>query len=175
MIIIRFFTVLSTGLVVTLSLLAIPGIVLLFWQSDQNAGPPALPYEYQCEFGVYDTVKHNWEPLVNGEFPRFGEPYADQYAVTYAVKITVTNDSTSQSLDLAYDGSATLTLLPSGTLWESDNDFIWQSQTIAPGGSGVGYGSMSYGADGDTSAYVNGTLAPPADCQLDATFYSADA
>lgn len=162
MIIIRFITGLSSGFVVIASLLAIPGIALLFWSADQNANPPSVPYSYQCEYGVYDPVKHYWYPLVDGKFPHFNEPYANQYLVSYAVKVTITNDSTSQSLDL--DGYSEL--LVTGGLWSSYGSISVPNPIVPPGGSAVAYVGMSWGAD-----FGNLGVPPPTSCELDATFY----
>lgn len=147
------FTGLSTSLVVILSLLAIPGIALLFWSADQTAHPPTASTHSWCQFGVYDFLNHYWEPAVDGKFPQF-----DKHAYvreSYAVRIVITNDPSS--VEIWPNDVPDVTFQPGGTPWQiSDNQAgdngepEWQGlistsegPAIFPGGGATVFVSIS--------------------------------
>ena len=159
MIIIRFVSGLSGGLIVVLALLAIPGIFLLYYSAEQEQKPPPKIYKASCQFGLYDSRTNDWYPLVNGHFPRL------RRHATYAAKVTVTNISSDQ--DLYPANAPSVSFLPSGTPWEqsAENEGIYRgytpgpqsSLTVYPGDSLVAYEPM---------VHSTGNMIPPKRCSV---------
>lgn len=109
MILIRFLGA-GAGRILSVALvLIVPIALLLLWRSEQQP-PPKI----QCVFGSYDFEHHDhFVPEKGGVLPRVDNPYIN--VVGYAVKITVTNES-SNWLDPSQE--PTVALQPSDTPWQ---------------------------------------------------------
>ena len=158
MIIIRFITAPAGCLIAVLSLLAIPGIFLLYYTAEQEQVPPAPIYKVSCQFGLYNSAKNEWEPLVSGDWPLARKDFA------YTAKVIVTNISSNQVLSPS--DAPTVTFLPSSTPWQVNRETqpVYQGYTpgpqttlnVNPGDSIVNYAPMF-----DAST---GTPPPPTGC-----------
>jgi hypothetical protein len=156
-IIIRFIGGTSGCLIGALAVLAIPGILLLYWSSAQTGRNPASPpYQTSCRFGVYNSLDKQWKPLVGGRLPAFTPPSSAPYAIYYATKVTIFNESTSQDLNLSQYNQPGVTL--TGGTWFTDSQGgDWQQLVVPPGGSTVAYEPMSNNVD---------TNVPPTGCTI---------
>jgi hypothetical protein len=159
MIVIRvFFGGWVRGSFTVLSLLAIPGIFLLYYSAQAEQAPPPVIEHSACQYGVYNFDAHdNWQPA-NGSFPQLANGQG------YAVKITTTDISATQ--DLYPQNAPSVSFSHSPWQVNPENEQIWQGYnpgpnssglTVTPGESVVAYDPLTGGS---------ASTPPPAGCSV---------